>query len=117
MTINYDPTVDYGYEVNYLIYNYMIYFQNTFNQKLLVLSRSDNVTIFVIIINKMNKLKQRWGIETIFNSQLSLSFCANRVIGMVVKTVLYFTGITKGDLGYWFTPVRFYFPIYQLLCS
>ena len=34
MTINYDPTVDYGYEVNYLIYNYMIYFQNTFNQKL-----------------------------------------------------------------------------------
>jgi hypothetical protein len=33
MTINYDPTVDYGYEVNYLIYNYMIYFQNTFNQK------------------------------------------------------------------------------------
>ena len=34
MTINFDPTVDYGYEVNYLIYNYMIYFQNTFNQKL-----------------------------------------------------------------------------------
>ena len=34
MTINYDPNVDYGYEVNYLIYNYMIYFQNTFQQKL-----------------------------------------------------------------------------------
>jgi hypothetical protein len=34
MTINYDPNIDYGYEVNYLIYNYMIYFQNTFNQKL-----------------------------------------------------------------------------------
>jgi hypothetical protein len=74
MTINYDPTVDYGYEVNYLIYNYMIYFQNTFNQKLLVLSRSDNVTIFVIIINKMNKLKQRWGIETIFNSHYLYRF-------------------------------------------
>jgi hypothetical protein len=76
MTINYDPTVDYGYEVNYLIYNYMIYFQNTFNQKLLVLSRSDNVTIFVIIINKMNKLKQRWGIET--NFQLTIIFIVLR---------------------------------------
>lgn len=34
MTINYDLTTDYGYEVNYLIYNYMIYFQNTYKQKL-----------------------------------------------------------------------------------
>ena len=34
MTINYDPNIDYGYEVNYLIYNYMIYFQNTNKQKL-----------------------------------------------------------------------------------
>jgi hypothetical protein len=34
MTINYDPNVDYGYEVNYLIYNYMIYFQNKYKQKL-----------------------------------------------------------------------------------
>lgn len=34
MTINYDSNIDYGYEVNYLIYNYMIYFQNTFKQKL-----------------------------------------------------------------------------------
>lgn len=34
MTINYEPGVDYGYEVNYLIYNYMIYFQNTYKQKL-----------------------------------------------------------------------------------
>jgi hypothetical protein len=34
MTINYDPTIKYGYEVNYLIYNYMIYFQNTYKQKL-----------------------------------------------------------------------------------
>ncbi|TDD97441.1 DUF6146 family protein [Flavobacterium cellulosilyticum] len=34
MTINYDPNIDYGYEVNYLIYNYMIYFQNTFKQTL-----------------------------------------------------------------------------------
>lgn len=34
MTINYEPRIDYGYEVNYLIYNYMIYFQNTYNQRL-----------------------------------------------------------------------------------
>ena len=32
MTIDYQPTIDYGYEVNYLIYNYMIYFQNTYKQ-------------------------------------------------------------------------------------
>lgn len=34
MTINYEPNINYGYEVNYLIYNYMIYFQNKYNQKL-----------------------------------------------------------------------------------
>ncbi len=34
MNINYNPSIHYGYEVNYLIYNYMIYFQNTFNQRL-----------------------------------------------------------------------------------
>lgn len=34
MIINYEPTINYGYEVNYLIYNYMIYFQNKYNQKL-----------------------------------------------------------------------------------
>lgn len=34
MTINYDSNINYGYEVNYLIYNYMIYFQNTYKQKL-----------------------------------------------------------------------------------
>ncbi|MDN3673956.1 DUF6146 family protein [Flavobacterium branchiarum] len=34
MRIDYDPTINYGYEVNYLIYNYMIYFQNTYKQKL-----------------------------------------------------------------------------------
>ncbi|MEH6763199.1 MAG: DUF6146 family protein [Aequorivita antarctica] len=31
--INYDPTLDYGYEVNYLLYNYFVYFQNKYNQK------------------------------------------------------------------------------------
>lgn len=34
MQINYDPNVHYGYEVNYLIYNYMVYFQNTYKQQL-----------------------------------------------------------------------------------
>jgi hypothetical protein len=34
MTINYQPSINYGYEVNYLIYNYMIYFQNKYNQRL-----------------------------------------------------------------------------------
>lgn len=34
LQINYDPSIHYGYEVNYLIYNYMIYFQNTYRQRL-----------------------------------------------------------------------------------
>ncbi|HNP33521.1 MAG TPA: DUF6146 family protein [Flavobacterium sp.] len=34
MQINYDPNIHYGYEVNYLIYNYMIYFQLTNKQQL-----------------------------------------------------------------------------------
>lgn len=34
MQINYDPNIHYGYEVNYLIYNYLVYFQNTYKQKL-----------------------------------------------------------------------------------
>jgi hypothetical protein len=34
MQINYDKNIHYGYEVNYLIYNYMIFFQNTYNQQL-----------------------------------------------------------------------------------
>lgn len=31
--INYDTAVDYGYDVNYLLYNYFVYFQNKYNQK------------------------------------------------------------------------------------
>lgn len=34
LTINYSAGIDYGYEVNYLIYNYMVYFQNTYKQNL-----------------------------------------------------------------------------------
>ena len=34
MQINYDRNIHYGYEVNYLIYNYMIFFQITNKQQL-----------------------------------------------------------------------------------
>ena len=34
MQINYDPQIDYGYEVNYKLYNYFIYFQRKYNQRL-----------------------------------------------------------------------------------
>ncbi|WP_136480641.1 DUF6146 family protein [Cognatitamlana onchidii] len=34
LQIDYQPTIDYGYEVNYLLYNYFIYFQLTYNQRL-----------------------------------------------------------------------------------
>jgi hypothetical protein len=34
MRIDYDPMIDYGYEVNYLIYNYLVYFQNANDQRL-----------------------------------------------------------------------------------
>lgn len=34
MQINYDPNIDYGYEVNYKLYNYFIYFQRKYNQRL-----------------------------------------------------------------------------------
>jgi hypothetical protein len=34
MQIDYQPNIDYGYEVNYQLYNYFIYFQLTYNQRL-----------------------------------------------------------------------------------
>lgn len=34
LQINYDPHIDYGYEVNYKLYNYFIYFQRKYNQRL-----------------------------------------------------------------------------------
>lgn len=34
LTIDYQPTIDYGYEVNYLLYNYLVYFQISNRQKL-----------------------------------------------------------------------------------
>lgn len=34
LQINYQPNIDYGYEVNYMLYNYFIYFQLTYKQRL-----------------------------------------------------------------------------------
>lgn len=34
MPINYDSVTDYGFEVNYLLYNYLVYFQLTNKQQL-----------------------------------------------------------------------------------
>ncbi|NIJ44191.1 hypothetical protein FHR24_000630 [Wenyingzhuangia heitensis] len=34
MQINYDSTINYGYEVNYLLYNYFVYFQQKYRQNL-----------------------------------------------------------------------------------
>ena len=34
LQIDYQPHIDYGYEVNYKLYNYFIYFQLTYNQRL-----------------------------------------------------------------------------------
>lgn len=33
-TIDYEPRLDYGYEVNYLLYHYFLFFQKKYNQKL-----------------------------------------------------------------------------------
>jgi hypothetical protein len=34
LQIDYQPNIDYGYDVNYKLYNYFIYFQLTYNQRL-----------------------------------------------------------------------------------
>lgn len=34
LRINYNPNVDYGYEVNYLLWNWFQFFQKRYNQKL-----------------------------------------------------------------------------------
>lgn len=34
LQIDYDPNIDYGYEVNYMLYNYFIYFQLKYKQRL-----------------------------------------------------------------------------------
>ena len=32
--INYDPSIDYGYDVNYKLYNYFVYFQRKYGERL-----------------------------------------------------------------------------------
>lgn len=34
LQIDYDPNIDYGYEVNYKLFNYFIYFQRKYGQRL-----------------------------------------------------------------------------------
>lgn len=34
LQINYEPNIDYGYDVNYQLYNYFVYFQRKYNQRL-----------------------------------------------------------------------------------
>lgn len=34
LQIDYDPNIDYGYEVNYKLYYYFVYFQRKYNQRL-----------------------------------------------------------------------------------
>lgn len=34
MSIDYQPNIDYGYDVNYKLYNYFVYFQLTYKQQL-----------------------------------------------------------------------------------
>jgi len=68
---------------------------------------------------KMNKLKERWGIKT--NLQLTIIFIVFAITGStsawLSKPFSIWLGITKEDLGYWFTPIRLIliFPIYQVL--
>ncbi|MDT0690557.1 DUF6146 family protein [Salegentibacter sp. F188] len=37
--INYEPRINYGYEVNYLLYNYFVYFSRQYNQRFPVPTR------------------------------------------------------------------------------
>ncbi|SDR83296.1 DUF6146 family protein [Gramella sp. MAR_2010_147] len=37
--INYDANIDYGYEVNYLLYNYFVFFSRHYNQRFSVPTR------------------------------------------------------------------------------
>ena len=39
LQIDYDPQIDYGYEVNYKLYNYFVYFSRKYNQKFSVQTR------------------------------------------------------------------------------
>nr|WP_315151561.1 DUF6787 family protein [uncultured Flavobacterium sp.] len=67
----------------------------------------------------MKGLKQRWGVTS--NWQLAIIFVVFAITGSasawLSKPFCEWLGITKYDLGNWFTPVRLLliFPIYQIL--
>lgn len=67
----------------------------------------------------MQKLKERWGVQS--NFQLTVIFIVFAITGSasawLSKPFCLWLGITKDDLGFWFTPVRLIliFPIYQVL--
>lgn len=67
----------------------------------------------------MKELKKRWGIES--NFQLTIIFIVFAITGSasawVSKPVCLWLGLTKDDLGFWFTPIRLLliFPLYQVL--
>jgi hypothetical protein len=67
----------------------------------------------------MKKLKERWGVNS--DWQLIVIFIVFAVTGSasawLSKPLCGFLGITKDELGGWFTPIRLLliFPIYQLL--
>jgi hypothetical protein len=67
----------------------------------------------------MDKLKKRWGIDS--NFQLTIIFIVFAITGSasawLSKPFCIWLGITKEDIGLWFTPVRLIliFPIYQVL--
>jgi hypothetical protein len=67
----------------------------------------------------MRELKQRWGLTS--NFQLTLIIIVFAITGSasawLSKPFCLWLGITKEDLGFWFTPIRLIliFPIYQVL--
>ena len=79
--------------------------------------KNDNFVTLKTI--QMEKLKQRWGVES--NFQLTVIFIVFAITGsasaMVSKPVCFWLGITKEDFGFLFTPIRLIliFPLYQVL--
>ena len=81
------------------------------------LYKNDNFVTLKTI--QMEKLKQRWGVQS--NFQLTIIFIVFAITGsasaMVSKPVCLWLGITKEDFGFLFTPIRLIliFPLYQVL--
>lgn len=67
----------------------------------------------------MKRLKEKWGIQS--NVQLAVVFLVFALTGSasawLSRPFCIWLGLTKADLGFWFTPLRLLliFPIYQVL--